>query len=53
MGAIVAEQYRERVKTIIYSSFIYSCGLVTLFLSSLPFAQDSDFSLLALLSLCS
>jgi POT family proton-dependent oligopeptide transporter len=50
MGAIVAEQYIGRVKTIIYSSFIYSCGLVTLFISSLPFAQDRGFSLLALLS---
>ncbi|KAM5442617.1 hypothetical protein MferCBS31731_002496 [Microsporum ferrugineum] len=40
MGAIVAEQNFGRVRTIVYSSAIYSCGLATLFLSSLPVARD-------------
>lgn len=45
MGAVVAEQYVGRVKTVIYSSGVYSCGLVTLFLTSLRFSQDAGISL--------
>ncbi|KAE8313761.1 POT family-domain-containing protein [Aspergillus transmontanensis] len=50
MGAVVAEQYLGRVKTIIHSATIYICGLTMLFLSSLPIAQDLGVSLLGLLS---
>lgn len=49
VGAVVAEQYIGRVKTIIYASSVYLCGLVTLFLSSLPIAQDMGLSLSGLL----
>lgn len=49
MGAIVAEQYIGRVKTIIYSSAIYSSGLMVLVLSSLPAVQESVISLPGLL----
>lgn len=48
MGAIVAEQYLGRVKTIKYASMIYCCGLITLFLSSLDFARESRISLFGL-----
>lgn len=48
MGAIVAEQYLGRVKTITYTSMIYFCGLITLFLSSLAFARESRISLVGL-----
>lgn len=50
LGAVVAEQYLGRVKTIIYSSTIYICGLTMLFMSSLPIAQDLGVSLAGLLS---
>ncbi|OGM42514.1 oligopeptide transporter [Aspergillus bombycis] len=50
MGAIVAEQYLGRVKTIIHSSAIYICGLAMLFLSSLSLAQDLGVSLTGLLA---
>lgn len=49
LGAVVAEQYIGRVKTIIYSSSVYLCGLVTLFLSSLPTAYAMGISLPGLL----
>jgi POT family proton-dependent oligopeptide transporter len=49
IGAVVAEQYIGRVKTIIYSSSVYLCGLVILFLSSLTIAQDMEVSLPGLL----
>ncbi|KAB8203989.1 POT family-domain-containing protein [Aspergillus parasiticus] len=49
LGAVVAEQYIGRVKTIIYSSSVYLCGLVTLFLSSLPSAYAMGISLPGLL----
>jgi proton-dependent oligopeptide transporter, POT family len=49
LGAIVAEQYIGRVKTIIYSSSVYLCGLAILFLSSLSIAQDMGVSLPGLL----
>lgn len=42
---MVAEQYIGRVKTIIYFSSVYLCGLVILFLSSLSIAQDMEVSL--------
>lgn len=45
MGAVAAEQYFGRLGTIIYSSTVYICGLATLFLSSLPIAQDQGVSL--------
>lgn len=48
IGAVVAEQYIGRIKTVLYSSTLYSWGLVSLFLSSLPFAQESGTSLLGL-----
>lgn len=48
IGAIVAEQNIGRVKTIVYSSTVYGCGLATLFLSSLPFARDNSVSILGL-----
>ncbi|KAL4770168.1 hypothetical protein BDW60DRAFT_209353 [Aspergillus nidulans var. acristatus] len=40
IGVVAAEQYFGRLRTIIYSSTIYICGLANLFLSSLPVAQD-------------
>ncbi|KAE8137336.1 POT family-domain-containing protein [Aspergillus pseudotamarii] len=49
VGAVVAEQYLGRVKTIIHSAAIYICGLTMLFLSSLSIAQDSGVSLAGLL----
>ncbi|KAB8265141.1 POT family-domain-containing protein [Aspergillus pseudonomiae] len=49
MGAIVAEQYLGRVKTIIHSSTLYICGLMMLFLSSLSIAHDLGVSLAGLL----
>nr|B8NI27.1 RecName: Full=Peptide transporter imqJ; AltName: Full=Imizoquin biosynthesis cluster protein J [Aspergillus flavus NRRL3357] len=49
LGAVVAEQYIGRVKTIIFSSSVYLCGLVTLFLSSLPTAYAMGISLPGLL----
>ncbi|EEA23194.1 hypothetical protein TMatcc_002051 [Talaromyces marneffei ATCC 18224] len=49
LGAVVAEQYIGRVKTIIYSSSVYLSGLVILFLSSLSIAQDMEVSLPGLL----
>lgn len=49
MGAIVADQYIGRVKTIMYSSAIYSGGLVILVLSSLPAVQETFISLPGLL----
>ena len=45
MGAVAAEQYFGRLRTIIYSSTVYICGLATLFLSSLPIAQNRGVSL--------
>ncbi|KAL6235019.1 POT family-domain-containing protein [Aspergillus navahoensis] len=41
--------YFGRLRTIIYSSTIYICGLATLFRSSLPIAQDRGASLSGLL----
>jgi POT family proton-dependent oligopeptide transporter len=49
IGVVAAEQYFGRLRTIIYSSTIYICGLATLFLSSLPVAQDQGVSLSGLL----
>lgn len=49
LGAITAESYLGRVKTIEYTSIIYSCGLLTLVLSSLPIASDHGASLWGLL----
>ncbi|KAE8358664.1 POT family-domain-containing protein [Aspergillus caelatus] len=49
VGAVVAEQYLGRVKTIIHSAVVYICGLTMLFLSSLSIAQDSGVSLAGLL----
>ncbi|OKL61511.1 hypothetical protein UA08_03100 [Talaromyces atroroseus] len=50
VGAVVAEQYVGRLKTIIYSSSVYLCGLVTLFLSSLSAAQNVGMSFAGLLA---
>ncbi|KAE8372853.1 POT family-domain-containing protein [Aspergillus bertholletiae] len=49
VGAVVAEQYLGRLKTIIHSSKIYICGLMILFLSSLPMAQHLGASFSGLL----
>lgn len=49
VGAVVAEQYIGRVKTIVYSSSVYLCGLATLVLSSLSIAQNMGVSLPGLL----
>lgn len=49
IGAVIAEQYLGRLKTIKYASAIYTCGLATLFLSSFSFAQDIGLSLSVLL----
>ncbi|KAL4758401.1 uncharacterized protein BDW70DRAFT_170384 [Aspergillus foveolatus] len=45
IGAVAAEQYFGRMRTIIYFSTIYICGLATLFLSSLPVVQERGVSL--------
>ncbi|KAH8696354.1 oligopeptide transporter [Talaromyces proteolyticus] len=49
ISAVVADQYIGRLKTIMYSSAIYSCGLVVLCLSSISLAYDIILSRLALL----
>lgn len=49
VGAVVAEQYLGRVKTILYSAAIYGGGLPILVLSSLPAVQETVISLLGLL----
>ncbi|PYH40240.1 H+/oligopeptide symporter [Aspergillus saccharolyticus JOP 1030-1] len=49
VGAVVAEQYLGRVKTILYSAAIYSGGLAILVLSSLPAVQETVISLPGLL----
>lgn len=42
VGAVVAEQYLGRLRTITYASLIYICGLSVLVLSSLPVAHDRE-----------
>ncbi|KAF5859347.1 hypothetical protein ETB97_002958 [Aspergillus alliaceus] len=49
VGAVVAEQYLGRVKTILHSSEIYIFGLIALFFSSLPAAHDLGVALLGLI----
>ena len=49
-GAVAADQYIGRLKTVIASSAIYSCGLVSLCLSSVLLAYNVGFSRVALMS---
>ncbi|OJZ83582.1 hypothetical protein ASPFODRAFT_35061 [Aspergillus luchuensis CBS 106.47] len=49
LGAVVAEQYLGRVKTILYSAAIYGGGLAILVLSSLPAVRETVISLPGLL----
>ena len=48
IGALVADQYLGRVKTIIYSSLFYMAGLAILCFTSLPIANHSGISLAGL-----
>lgn len=48
LGAVIADQYIGRVKTIIFSSAIYSCGLVSLCLSSISLGYSITLSRLTL-----
>jgi POT family proton-dependent oligopeptide transporter len=43
-GAVIAEQYLGRLRTITYASLIYICGLSILVLSSLPVIHDRGLS---------
>ncbi len=43
-GAIVADSYLGKVKTIIYFSLAYMLGLVILFVTSLPMAIESGYA---------
>ena len=45
IGAIVADQYLGRYKTIVVFSVIYICGLIILLISSLPFAIQNGAAL--------
>ena len=45
IGAIVADQYLGRYKTIIYFSLVYIVGLLILFITSLPFAIENGAAL--------
>ncbi|KAI9883476.1 MAG: hypothetical protein M1823_004766 [Watsoniomyces obsoletus] len=45
LGAIVADQYLGRYKTIVYCFLLYLTGLLILFLTSLPVAIEHDASL--------
>lgn len=45
IGAIVADQYLGRYKTILVFSCFYICGLIILFLTSLPFAIENGAAL--------
>jgi len=40
LGAIVADQYLGKYNTILYFAMIYICGLIVLFVTSLPFAIE-------------
>ena len=42
LGAIVADQYLGRIRTIIYSSLFYMLGLATLCFTSLPLVNESE-----------
>lgn len=44
-GAIVADSYLGKVKTIIYFSVAYMLGLMILFLTSLPIAIENGYAL--------
>jgi POT family proton-dependent oligopeptide transporter len=43
-GAIAADQYFGRLRTIIFGAVLYMIGLVVLVLSSLPVSQESSLS---------
>lgn len=43
-GAIVADSYLGKVKTIIYFSVAYMLGLLVLFSTSLPFAIENGYA---------
>jgi POT family proton-dependent oligopeptide transporter len=43
-GAIVADSYLGKVKTIIYFSVAYMMGLLVLFVTSLPFAIENGYA---------
>jgi POT family proton-dependent oligopeptide transporter len=43
-GAIVADSYLGKVKTIIYFSVAYMLGLLVLFVTSLPFAIENGYA---------
>ena len=45
IGAIVADQYLGRYKTIVYFSVVYICGLIILLITSLPFAIQNNAAL--------
>ncbi|CRG83377.1 Peptide transporter PTR2 [Talaromyces islandicus] len=44
VGAVVAEQYLGRLRTVTYASLVYICGLSVLVVSSLPLAHDRGLS---------
>jgi hypothetical protein len=49
-GAVVADSYLGKVRTIIYFSVVYMLGLLILFLTSLPIAIESGYTYSGLLT---